>query len=359
MLVARVMAKLEPGGAQLSAFRLTRALESRGIACRFIAGDATPEGLALARRHGLEVESFGHGLDLQWTPSEAFAAWLAPRLRGADLVHAHMFGAWWAAAQVIAQDVPLVASEHNAYTWPRECHARAARDALRRVDRFFAHGPAARAYVRALGLPPERLGVGASIVEGFGSRPRPSLPVPRIVFTGRLARDKGPDLLVEALGRLAAPPPAYFVGSGALEPELRERAAALGLAERVHFPGWQRRPGPWIAGASAFVAPSREEAWSQSAVLAMGLGVPVVAFAVEGLPAVLGEGRGVLVPPGDTEALARAVEDVLAGRRRPDLAAARRFAAGFTRAHVAPRYAAAYAELAARRPVPARAPLIV
>jgi glycosyltransferase involved in cell wall biosynthesis len=209
--------------------------------------------------------------------------------------------------------------------------------------------------VRALGLPPERLDAGASIVEGIGSRPRPGLPVPRVVFSGRLARDKGPDLLVEALARMAAPPPAYFVGSGALEPVLRERAAALELAEQVHFAGWQRRPGPWIAGASAFVAPSREEAWSQSAVVAMGLGVPVVAYGVEGLPDVLGARRGVLVPPGDTEALAHAVEDVLAGRRRPDVAAARRFAAGFTLAHVAPRYAAAYADLVARRPAPASA----
>jgi glycosyltransferase involved in cell wall biosynthesis len=77
----------------------------------------------------------------------------------------------------------------------------------------------------------------------------------------------------------------------------------------------------------------------------MGLGVPVVAFAVEGLPQLLGEGRGVLVEPGDVEALARAVEDVLAGRRRPDLEAGRRYAARFTPERVAPVYAAAYAEL--------------
>ena len=346
MLVARIIAKLEPGGAQLSALRLTRALDRYGIGCRFIAGDATPAGLQLAREHGIEVESFADGLGLQWTPSEPFAAWLAPRLRGADLVHAHMFGAWWAAARGLGDRVPLVASEHNAFAWPGPPHADAARDALRRVDRFFAHGPAARAYVRALGLPPERLAAGASPVQGFASRPHAGLPVPRIVYTGRLAPDKGPDLLVEALGLMAGPPPAYLVGSGVLERALRARVVALGLGDVVRLPGWQRLPGSWIAGASVLVVPSREEAWSQSAVLAMGLGVPVVAFAVEGLPEVLGDGRGVLVPPGDVEALAHAIEDVLARRLRPDLDAGRRFAARYTVARVAPRYAAAYAELA-------------
>jgi len=131
-----------------------------------------------------------------------------------------------------------------------------------------------------------------------------------------------------------------------LERALRARVVALGLGDVVRLPGWQRLPGSWIAGASVLVVPSREEAWSQSAVLAMGLGVPVVAFAVEGLPEVLGDGRGVLVPPGDVEALAHAIEDVLARRLRPDLDAGRRFAARYTVARVAPRYAAAYAELA-------------
>ncbi len=345
MFVARVIAKLEPGGAQLSALRLTRALERHGIGCRFIAGDATPAGLRLARAHGIEVESFADGLGLQWTPSEAFADWLAPRLRGADLVHAHMFGAWWAAASVLGDRVPLIASEHNAFSWPGSPHAGAAREALRRVDRFFAHGPAARAYVQALGLPPERLAAGASPLPGFSSRPRADLPVPRIVYAGRLAADKGPDLLVEALGRMDGSPPAYLVGSGALEPALGKRVAALGLRDSVRLAGWQHRPGPWIAGASVLVVPSREEAWSQSAVLAMGLGVPVVAFAVEGLPEVLGQDRGVLVAQGDVDALARAIEDVLAGRRRPDVDAGRRYASRYTTARVARRYAAAYAQV--------------
>ena len=128
---------------------------------------------------------------------------------------------------------------------------------------------------------------------------------------------------------------------------LRARVAELGLAERVRFPGWQQEPGRWIAGASVLVVPSREEAWSQTAVLGLALGTPVVGTAVEGLPAVLGEGRGILVPPEDPPALAATLEDVLAGRLRPDPALGRAYAARFTAERVAVRYAECYRALAA------------
>jgi glycosyltransferase involved in cell wall biosynthesis len=82
-------------------------------------------------------------------------------------------------------------------------------------------------------------------------------------------------------------------------------------------------------------------------VLAMSLGVPVVGTAVEGLPAVLGDERGVIVAPEEPTALARAIGDVLSGRIRTDLRAARRYARGFSPQAVAARYATAYRELCA------------
>ncbi|MBE2320810.1 glycosyltransferase [Solirubrobacter sp. CPCC 204708] len=342
MDVVRVLAKLEPGGAQLSALRLSVALREHGIETRLLAGEACRAGLQLAREHGFEPECLRGELGrLQWAPSRAFAAWLAPRLAGAELVHAHMFGAWWAAAQVLAPEVPLVASEHNALTWPGPPQERELRAALPRVDHFFAHGPAARATVLKAGLAPERLAPGRSPVVGLAASPRPGLPSPRIVFCGRLAPDKGPDVLARALRRVPACPPAYFVGDG----PLREHLEAL--APDAVFAGWQRDPAPWVAGAAVLAAPSRADAWSQSVVTAMALGTPVVAAAVEGLPAVLADGRGILVAPEDPDALAAALDDVLCGRRRPDLAAAREYALGFTPELVAEQYAAVYARVSA------------
>ena len=121
MRIVRVLGTPEPGGAQLSALRLSAALRRHGVATTLLAGDATAPGLELAARYGLPADAYrvrGRQLlpSLQWTPSPGFARWLGPRLGRADLVHAHMVGAWWAAALALPPDVPLVASEHRRST---------------------------------------------------------------------------------------------------------------------------------------------------------------------------------------------------------------------------------------------------
>ena len=287
VLVARVIAKLEPGGAQLSVLRVMRELRGRGVASVLFCGWATPAGVDLARGCGAELEVWGKGGNLQWVPDPRFAAWLGVRLAGADLVHAHMFGAWWAAARVVAAGVPLVASEHNQYLWPDRPYSAELREALGRVDVFFAHGPSARATVIAHGLPVDRLREGISPVLGARAGVAPGLPSPRIVFAGRLDRDKGPDVLVEALGLLRAAPPALILGDGCLRGLLQRRVAELGLAQRVTFTGWVPDPGPYIAGATVLAIPSRDEAFSQTAIIGLAHGVPVIGTRVDGFPATL------------------------------------------------------------------------
>jgi glycosyltransferase involved in cell wall biosynthesis len=349
-LVVRVLAKLEPGGAQLSALRVVRGLRAHGIDSRVLVGWASPEGLDLAARMGVEVEVYGAAGDLQWRADEGFARWLAPRLDDAPIVHAHMFGAWWAAARALPEGVPLVASEHNALTWPTGHPGRALATGLRRVDRFFAHGPGARAAVLAGGLDPALLRPGISPVADLDGPEEPGLPTPRIVFAGRLHAEKGPDVLLDALALLPGAPPAVLLGEGALRPVLERRAAELGIAGRVTFRGWRARPSGTMTGASVLVVPSRDEAWSQTAVLGMARGVPVIGTDVDGLPDTLGEGRGIVVPPDDPPALAAAIDDVVRRRRTTDLRAARRYALRFAVDRVAAHYAAAYRELAGPAP---------
>jgi glycosyltransferase involved in cell wall biosynthesis len=77
----------------------------------------------------------------------------------------------------------------------------------------------------------------------------------------------------------------------------------------------------------------------------MALGVPVVATAVEGLPATLGSSRGVLVPPEDPGALAAAIEGVLSGDMPVDRQDARAYARRFLPDRVARAYAAEYGRL--------------
>jgi glycosyltransferase involved in cell wall biosynthesis len=345
VLITRVVSKLELGGAQLSLLRVARALTRSGHQTRLLAGTATPEGIELARSYGLEAEVFGSASNLQWICDPDFAAWLEPRLDGADLVHAHMLGAWWAAASGIATATPLVASEHNGYDWWGETPWAAMAEVAGRVDRFYAHGPGARAGALRVGVDEDRIRRGISPVAGMDGRPRADLPVPRIVFTGRLSPDKGPDVLIDAIARMATPPPVLIVGAGVMLEGLEQQVARLGLGGTVRFCGWVDDPGAWVGGATIQVCPSRDEAFSQTAVLAMSLGVPVVGTDVDGFPETLADGRGIVVPAEDPEGLAAALEGILAGRLRPDLAAAQAWSRQFETERVAAVYEQAYQDL--------------
>ena len=352
MRVVRVLGVLEPGGAQLSALVLSAELRKHGVATTLLAGDATPSGLALAARYGFAADAFRVSelvspRSLQWTPEPLFSDWLGSRLAPADLVHAHMVGAWWAAAQAVPPHVPLVASEHNEMSWPGDDQTAQARVAARRVDMLFCHGPAVCSWAAGLGVG-GRLRQGRSAVGGLSAAPWPGLAWPRLTFTGRFRADKAPDVLVEALALLDAPPAAYLVGDGPMRPALVQLVRARGLQTVVRRPGWSSRPARYVSGASVHVVPSREESWSQSAVVALGLGVPVVGTAVDGLAQTLGNGRGVLVPPDDPHALAAALPYVLAGQR-PDPGPGREYARQFTPSAAAAVYLDAYHHLLASR----------
>jgi glycosyltransferase involved in cell wall biosynthesis len=69
------------------------------------------------------------------------------------------------------------------------------------------------------------------------------------VFTGRLSPDKAPDVLIDAIARMAAPPAVLVVRAGVLHDDLRARVVRLGLERLVTFRGWVNEPGAWVAGA--------------------------------------------------------------------------------------------------------------
>jgi len=98
-------------------------------------------------------------------------------------------------------------------------------------------------------------------------------------------------------------------GEGEERAALERDVQRLGLSSRFVLPGRAPSIAECLAGCDCFVQPSQSESFGLAAAEAMASGVPVVASAVGGLTEIIEDGRsGLLVPAGDSRALARTIE---------------------------------------------------
>ncbi len=127
----------------------------------------------------------------------------------------------------------------------------------------------------------------------------------------RLNPEKGLEHLLEAVPAVRARRPnlrVVLVGSGPREASLRLQAAKLGIENSVYFAGWRDNALDWVAMADAVAIPSLCESFCQVLMEGLALERPLVMTPVGAAPDVLGENeRGLLVPKGDSTALASAL----------------------------------------------------
>jgi glycosyltransferase involved in cell wall biosynthesis len=166
----------------------------------------------------------------------------------------------------------------------------------------------------------------ASVIPQFGVDPElftpgdaPAPEPPIIGFISRLVEEKGILILLTALAGLRRPWRLHVLGSGPLERKAHQRAAQLGVSERI----------TWERGIPSTLVPERlrtftvlaqpsltrrhwKEQFGRAVMEAMACGVPVVGFASGEIPNVMGD-AGLVVPEGDVaqlrQALARVLDD--------------------------------------------------
>ena len=142
----------------------------------------------------------------------------------------------------------------------------------------------------------------------------------RIVMVGRLAAPKRPDLAIRALASVRERVPEaelQVVGDGPLCEEAQALAADLGLAGAVRFLGNREDVPELLAEAECALLASDYEASPLAVVEAMAASVAVVATDVGGVGELVRPGTtGAVTPKGDADALAQALEHVLADRER-------------------------------------------
>jgi glycosyltransferase involved in cell wall biosynthesis len=192
----------------------------------------------------------------------------------------------------------------------------------RRLDRSFVDGYIAnsrlaarnlkrvvgeRAFVRVV---PNGIPTGPLFVrEGHAGSPT-------LLCVGNITENKGQRVLLEAVRLLRRAYPdlrATLLGKDFTNGAFFRDAREAGLQETYEAPGFADDVWPYLARATVVVLPTlRREGMPTSLLEAMSAGVPVVASRVGGVPEVVEDGvTGVLVPPGDREALARALERLL------------------------------------------------
>jgi glycosyltransferase involved in cell wall biosynthesis len=140
---------------------------------------------------------------------------------------------------------------------------------------------------------------------------------PVIVTVGHLVEQKNFSLLIDAFARLRARQPArlIIVGGGELIGPLRASAQATSYPEDIDLVGHRDNPFPFLEAADLFVLSSDFEGLPTVLIEALACGAPIVSTDCPSGPReILEEGRyGRIVPPGDTAALAQAMEQTLSG----------------------------------------------
>ena len=199
------------------------------------------------------------------------------------------------------------------------------------------------------GVDVERFALGASHRDD--ERRRLGLASGELVLAivGALEERKGHAILLDAVALLRdLPLRVLCAGSGSCAQALAARRDALGLGDRVRFLGRVEDVPVFLAAVDIVVMPSRHEGLGVAALEAMAAGRPVIATRVGGLPEVVGDDGGLLVPPENPQALAAAIRHLAlapATARTLGEAGRRRVAQRFTLAAMAQGTRAVYRDL--------------
>ena len=272
-----------------------------------------------------------------WDPRPVLALMSIIRRERIDLVQTHLAGAdaqGGLAAKLTGRPtvsvLQSVAADRASYSRPRRIVADFATRHL--ADRYVAVSEAVKdSHVAQLGVAPNRFSILPNMPvraylldERFDrTQKRRELGIadsPVISVASRLDWPKDHETFLRSLPAVVESYPrlrAYILGDGPLRDHLVALCRELGLSDNVVFVG-ARLDALEIVGASdVFCHPTLYEGFPLAPAEAMVLGVPVVATGVSGVLELIDDGRtGILVPPEDPVALARALKELLADPER-------------------------------------------
>lgn len=245
------------------------------------------------------------------------------RSTGADMIHTHVYHADFVGYLAARKcGLPTVATYHgriggslknSLYEWSD-------RRLLRRFDAVICVSRYNRDQLIHAGCNPTRLHLVENGVEvtmalsGEEARRRLGIPAASLAigWVGRLSPEKGPDLLLHALPHVRLPDMAtVLIGAGPERPRLANLIRDLGLEAVVSLAGPQPDAASLLPAFDVVVSSSRTEGLPIILLETMSLRIPVVAFAIGGIPEVVTGASAWLVQPGDVQALGAAIREAV------------------------------------------------
>jgi phosphatidylinositol alpha-mannosyltransferase len=337
-----------PGGVQMQVLGLASSLRDLGHVVQVLApcDGPPPDAAVTALGKSIPFATNGSVAPIAPDPSAAVRTIRALRNEAFDVVHVHEpLVPGPSLTAVLFSDRPMVGTFHRA-------GASRAYTFLSPVTRRLGKRLARRVAVSEDALATARDGVGGEFsvlfngidVERFANAVPTPTTSPTIVFFGRHEPRKGLGVLLEAAAHLADDVTIWIIGQGPETEELKKKHAddaRLQWLGRVDDDELTKR----LAGADVFCAPSLfGESFGVVLLEAMAAGTAIVASDLPGYKAVAKpDEHAVLVPPDDSDALAKALNELLGNPARRD----ELVAAGRVRAEdfAMPKLAAAYAEI--------------
>jgi glycosyltransferase involved in cell wall biosynthesis len=325
----------EAGGAERYAWEIGRRLVARGARVAFLTARA-PGQARRGRHDGITVARMGG----RFTVYPLLLGWLLAHRRSFDAVLDCQNGIPFFTPWVLPRRVPVLCVMHHVHTaqfgvhFPRWLAA---------AGRVLEGAVARRAYRRhaCVAVSPstvtamrERLRWTGDIYLIPNGAPAPAAAAPAgpagrsLAWVGRLVAHKRAELILPVAKRLAgAGCTVDVVGRGPAAPSLASAAGAAGLDGVVRLHGFlpEARKRQIVAGSLLHLNTSQGEGWGLCVLEAAALGVPTVAFDVDGLRDAIWDGRtGWLVRGGETleDVTERAVKELADPARRREVAAA-------------------------------------
>jgi len=317
-------------GSENHLLELLPALRAAAIDARFLGldvpGSDAPRFYARLDELGVPYTRVRCGLDV--SPRMAYDVVRAVRAEQPEIVHTHLVHAdVYGAIAAAASGAHHVSTRHNDDRYLLGPFRYFDRAFARRTRRLIAISDAVRRFLERAGHTPGKL-----VTVHYGLDTPPSTPpgvspkaagvpegVPLLLAVGRLIAQKDHPTLLRAFARVRKRHPEArlaILGSGQLEVQTRALVHELELDDVVVLPGRQE-PGDWLARADVFVHTSRWEGFGIVLLEAMLASLPVVATSVSAVPEVVVDGgTGLLIGEGDVEALAAALNELLADPER-------------------------------------------